>query len=56
MHTCDECPIPVFERRGVQLIFRQRHHGKNHVTIVSLLELLEEVEAEAGSLAKSEIA
>jgi len=40
---------PVVERQGFQLIFRRRHHGKEHVTVVSLLKLLEEAKKEARS-------
>jgi hypothetical protein len=46
---CDECKTPIVERQGSQLIFRQRHHGREHVSVVSLLKLLEEAKKEAGS-------
>ena len=46
---CDECTTPIVERRGFQLVFRQRHHGKEHVSVVSLLELLEEAKKEGRS-------
>ena len=47
--SCEECTTPIFERRGFDLIFRQRHHGKAHVSVVSLLELLRDAEKEEES-------
>jgi hypothetical protein len=43
---CDECTTPIVERKGFDLVFRQRHHGKKHVSVISLLELLEEAKKE----------
>jgi hypothetical protein len=47
--SCDECTTPIVERRGFDLVFRQRHHGREHVSVVSLLELLEEAQKESQS-------
>lgn len=44
---CDECTTPIVERRGFDLIFRQRHHGREHVSVVSLLRLLRDARKEA---------
>lgn len=38
---CQECGTPVAEIRDGQVILKQRHHGVQHVTVLSLEVLIE---------------
>ena len=38
---CDDCSTPIFELDGDCLIFRNKHWGKRHLTVVRIEELLQ---------------
>lgn len=42
MYRCDDCPTPIFEIDGDCLIFRNKHWGKRHVTVVRIADLVQE--------------
>lgn len=50
---CDECTVPVAERWGDNLVIRQKHHGREHITLISIPELLEEAQTEQSGSAES---
>jgi hypothetical protein len=44
---CQECGQPVAEVRGAMLVIRSRHHGREHVTLVPITQLVEQANREA---------
>ena len=37
---CAECGTPVAEVQGNELVIRTQHHGREHITVLSLLSLV----------------
>lgn len=37
--SCDDCNTPLFAVTGGMLVFKVRHHGEVHTTLVSIAEL-----------------
>ena len=44
---CAECGTPVAEVQGETLVIRSKHHGDQHVTVITLDELRRLLEREA---------
>lgn len=49
MITCSECPLPVAKVERGCLIITSRHHGKAHITTLSLDWLRREIERQDGA-------